>query len=403
MPFVKVTQTMPEKSQLAWQRHLATLDDARAAWLNSPWASTDLERGRALFQVLTMEHAGFHLFLSPRHLFPYFTTDVFHHPTAYTWGLCCPDFFYRHTFVDGARTYQIKAHPGTRRWTEFHVQSEFWGDPSFRTVGSWDLADFQPAADGSIDIMLSPDPHEGNWIQLDPQEHYCMIVLRDALYDWNRDQPTRVQIEALGRTGQEPAHVAEGDLDARLEKLDNFIHAAARHWIGRNSQIVAAAGFNHFWEGAEKSLGGIQHASYLFMVYEIGPEDALIIETQVPNSSRFWAVQLADLCYQTLEYMDHQSSLNAFQTTIDPDGNARFVLSLQDPGVPNWLDPVGNPRGVTAWRWVKTDIAPMPSVKKVALAELQRHLHPQTQRVSPAQRRGVLAKRREGIRRLYDM
>jgi len=402
MDFCKVNDAVTLNSQSAWQRYLRVLDEARAHWLGSAWAKSDLECGRALFQVLTMEHVGFNLFVAPRHLSPYFSKDMFHHPMAATWGLCCPDFFYRHTFVDGAYTYRIKGRLGTHRWTEFHLQSEFWGHPQFRTIGVWDLADLDVRADGSFEIVLSPEPHEGNWIQLNPDEHNCMVVLRDALYDWTNDRPTAVEIDPVDPPADAPAHVAETDLDARLDRVGDFIRTSTKHWSGRNDQVVAEAGFNAFWEGRERALGGIQHARYLFMVYDIGPEEALVIETDVPRTSKYWSIQLADLCYQTLDYMDHQSSLNEHQALVDPDGKVRLVLSLEDPGVPNWLDAVGNPRGAAAWRWVRTDISPTPLVKKVALGDLKAHLHPETPHVTTAERRSVVAARRAAIRKLFD-
>ena len=99
----------------------------------------------------------------------------------------------------------------------------------------------------------------------------------------------------------------------------------------------------------------------------------------------------------------HQSSLNARQTQIDPDGKARFVLSLKDPGVPNWIDPAGVRRGIAAWRWVGADFIPQSKVRKSSLSGVRDLLHVDTPQVTAAERAAVIAKRRAGIRRLYGI
>jgi len=386
-----------------WKRHLAGLDETRDIWLGSPWAEDEQERARAMMQVISTAHVAFNIGTSPRTNFPYFDKHPFHHPIAYTWGLCCPDFHYRHAFVDGARTYRIRGRHGAGHWSEVHLMAGFWGDPDYVQLGQWDLKDFETAADGSFEIILSATRHDGNWIELDPDRHNNMIVFRDVIYDWSVDAATELEIEPISPDGPSIGYIGEQDLYNRIDKATTFALTSAKHWVQRAKDIVEDVGFNRFWEGREASLGGIQHAAYHFMLFSIEPGDALLIEVDAPKSARFWGLQTADLCQQTLDYMNHQSSLNAFQTQVDPDGKARYVLSLEDPGVPNWIDTAGVRRGIAAWRWVGTDPVPQSTVVKVPLAEVRRHVHAETPAVSPEERRAVVAGRRAGIRRLYGL
>jgi len=386
-----------------WKRHLALLDETRDIWLGSPWATDEQERARAMFQVMTTMHAAFNIGIAPRRGFPYFDKHPFHHPIAYSWGLCCPDFHYRHAFVDGARTYRIRGRRDARHWSEFHLMAEFWGDPDYEQLGAWDLADFDTAPDGSFEIIVSATPHDGNWIRLDPAKPNYMIVVRDVIYDWSADEPTQLTIEPVSEDALSIGYVGEADLYRRIEKASTFALTSARHWVARAREIVEEVGFNRFWEGREAGLGGIQHAGYHFMVFAIEEDEALVIEVDAPAKAKFWGIQTADLCQQTLDYLNHQSSLNAFQTVVDPDGKARFVLSLADPGIPNWLDVAGVRRGIAAWRWVGTHPVPSSTVTNVSITEVRQHLHPDTPAISPEQRRSVIAARRAGIRRLYAL
>ena len=114
-----------------WADYLAGLSAARDIWMNSPWVRDRQDRSRALMQVTSSAHVAFNIAISPRHNFPFFDRHPFHHPIAYSWGLCCPDFHYRHAFVDGARSYRITGRRGSSPWNEFYLMSEFWGDPDF--------------------------------------------------------------------------------------------------------------------------------------------------------------------------------------------------------------------------------------------------------------------------------
>lgn len=387
-----------------WNEHTKVLADIRAQWFASGWADTPEEQDRAMFHVMSIEHTGFNVFVAPRQDYPSFSkTHAFHHPMTFTWGLCCPDFHYQFAFADGAGTYRITGKAGTTRWSELHVQSEFWGDPKFRQVAILEFGKMHVEADGSFEIILSPDQHDGNWIKTDPSENQLLLVIRDAMYDWTNDVPAVVQIERLDGLDKPRLQISNRDLATRIRKLTNFARESARHWIGRNDEIVGDVGVNVFWTGKEQNLGGIQHAAYHFMVFDIAEDEGLVFEFDPPKTSTFWAFQLANLQYDTVDYLNNQSSLNAMQTRVDPDGKIRIVVSARDPGIANWMDTVGHLRGVCASRWVWCDPVPEPVVTRVKLADLPNHLHVGSPTVSPEERRAIVTARGAGIRRMYGI
>jgi len=65
------------------------------------------------------------------------------------------------------------------------------------------------------------------------------------------------------------------------------------------------------------------------------------------------------------------------------DGKLRIVVSARDPGVRNWLDTAGYPRGVVQGRWTGCDSQPIPKVTKVALIDLRKSLPADVARVTP--------------------
>ena len=48
--------------------------------------------------------------------------------------------------------------------------------------------------------------------------------------------------------------------------------------------------------------------------------------------------QLGSMWYISLDYINHQTSLNAAQAQVDPDGQDPLVVSERDPGVANWIE-----------------------------------------------------------------
>ncbi len=72
--------------------------------------------------------------------------------------------------------------------------------------------------------------------------------------------------------------------------------------------------------------------------------------------------------------------------TLSSDGKFRAVIALEDPGVPNWLDPAGYTEGGIYGRWYDCDSEPLPTLKRVKLAELRDHLPADTPVVTPEER-----------------
>jgi hypothetical protein len=66
---------------------------------------------------------------------------------------------------------------------------------------------------------------------------------------------------------------------------------------------------------------------------------------------------------------------------------------MNDPGVPNWLDPVGDSKGLICARVLRPLTAPAVRLRKVRTGDLRQHLHPQTAVMTPAERSRSLRSR----------
>lgn len=69
------------------------------------------------------------------------------------------------------------------------------------------------------------------------------------------------------------------------------------------------------------------------------------------SDAPYLGFQLGSLWYISLDYINHQTSLNNTQAQADPDGKVRIVVSDQNPGVTNWVETLGHRRGFLQFRW----------------------------------------------------
>jgi hypothetical protein len=69
------------------------------------------------------------------------------------------------------------------------------------------------------------------------------------------------------------------------------------------------------------------------------------------------------------------------------------VIALEDPGVPNWLDPGEFRQGTVIGRWFECDSHPLPTLTKVPLADLRAHIPGDTPLINPAERERRLRQR----------
>ena len=81
----------------------------------------------------------------------------------------------------------------------------------------------------------------------------------------------------------------------------------------------------------------------------------------VPRSDApYQGFQLGSMWYISLDYINHQTSLNSHQAQVDPDGMIRMVIAHRDPGVANWIETTGRRTGIMQFRWQRVDTAITP-------------------------------------------
>lgn len=391
------------ETQAAWRDYLGDVEAARTMVLSQPYAADPTVRAQGLYLIQMLQTFGFNIYVAPRQAFPNFYIHSIFMPFEMGFGAPCPDFFYRWTFLDGARTYRIWGKVGTTRWVEFQLHKGFWGDKDQAHLSAHDFDDFEIGPDGSFEIIASPTPHKSNWIKLDPALRNITVLTREAWYDWENEKGIELHVEALDLRGDEPMAHSEEEMNRRIRAVGYLTRFDVEFFVNMNNRILESVGTNRFYLVPQRSsdnVGGNPRAGYVQMIYDIKPGEALMIETEIPDV-RYWSIQLADMWWQTVDYTHHHSSLNGHQAALDADGKCRMVISFEDPGVPNWIDPVDAGLGVAQWRWYLADRHPVPAVTKVPVADVRKHLPPETPQVTPQQRRAAIERRKRATLSRY--
>jgi hypothetical protein len=158
---------------------------------------------------------------------------------------------------------------------------------------------------------------------------------------------------------------------------------------------------------ASRETGGGQSTNiYAGGVYEIEPDEALVVESRAPVRPQYMGFHLANLWGESHDYANHQSSLNGFQVEADEDGAVRWVIAHRDPGVPNWLDTTGHTEGFMAPRWSYSETPPhalWPTItaRKVLFDEILDQLPAGVRVVTAAERLERLRVRKEHVQRRF--
>ena len=84
--------------------------------------------------------------------------------------------------------------------------------------------------------------------------------------------------------------------------------------------------------------------------FDLTPDQAMVITVPVSDAP-YMGFQLGSLWYISLDYINHQTSLNGTQVQADPDGKIRIVVSDTNPGVTNWVETLGHHKGYLQFRW----------------------------------------------------
>jgi hypothetical protein len=305
-------------------------------------------------------------------------------------------------------------------------------------TGKLDSSAIQVDEDGCFEILLAPTRppgHEGNYIPTlkvvsrphptdphAPPERYANHVSgRQVFNDWAREEAIHLSITQLGVEGTAASAYGPDQAAAELRRCGELVRGQMHFWNAFWTVLMGAYGhregglpgiefarnqFNQINAASGATGGGMSTNLYAGGVFELAPDEALVIESRVALEPQYMGFQLANLWGESVEYANALGSLNGFQSEVDSDGVMRLVVAHRDPGVPNWLDTTGHPEGFVTARWAYSEMParsewPTVVARTVPFDEIGLHLLEGTRRLSPEERREQIRVRQEHVKRRF--
>ena len=318
-----------------------------------------------------------------------------------------PDGLYQTASVDLSNTYKLAGNVGTACYLGLTLMTFDFGRAPIEQLLTLDGSALPVDGNGDFEIHFGAGPApegaaEDTWFELPPKR--CKLLVRQFFDDWDSEVPADLRIDCLD------AGPPDSRMDARriirhLDTVAEQVVPMTAFWSDFGRRHLESGEVNSFdhldpTRGPNLAMGASPQQGYGQNWWRVEEDEALLYEVDIP-SCVYWAVQLGDVWYQSLDWVNRQSSLNGHQAQVSGDGVFRAVISHRDPGIANWLDTTGATQGCITYRWNQADSNPVPTLKLIPFADLEGHLDDPWIRISPEQRSDILQTRRRGALRRF--
>ncbi len=279
-----------------------------------------------------------------------------------------PDNYYQSAAISGEYDYRIRGKRNTVHYLGFgSYVGNYGSDGRMGQSGYLEGADLQIEPDGSFEILLSRAKKSTNWLPIEPDT--SSLIVRQTFQDREKEQIAELHIERLGAQGP-PEPITPAFVDQGL--------AAASAYVAGTAGLFAdwAEGFARrknelpiFDPAVARAAHGDPNICYFHGYWELGPEEALLIEAKPPRCE-YWNFQLNNHWMESLDYRYHRIAVNHHGARYEDDGSVRIIVADRDPGFGNWMDTAGHRRGTMCLRWIRADDHPHPKTRLVKWADL---------------------------------
>ena len=314
----------------------------------------------------------------------------------YTWAAANPDDTYRFVAIDGRGTYRISGVKGSPKLATLmmRLSGPNTGQGPGPSLGEIDMTAIEADGDGRFSFLLSaerPPDGEEPWHALDPRTTSLFVrqvftseSQRDGVWCIERlDTPAPDSVLSEARVRQNFAHYL-GYVPAIIE------------FILKELKVLSEGPVNSFAPLRYAGSGGMPKQMYFTGFFDVAEDEALVIESPMPDQVEYVGVQLFDRMFNTLDFYAHQSSLNQDQFTRERDGSVRLFLAPRDPGFANWLDTGGATKGGIMWRWHTATSFPEPRMNRVKAADLVT-LYPESAVINRMRRQAIVSERSRAL------
>jgi len=443
----------------AWSTFQRELDEARDSLVNpAHFAPLGTERNLAEGHRYMLGHLGRlieqEMRLDPR--FPEFhrSVDMLRKHTGEN-----PDAIYLKAPIDGKGVYRVRGraadisewrdsarragHEKAPRLVTFQTTTGVPGDTGrleemgeciTQTLDFVNSFDLEVDRHGNFEIWIAPERPKGvtgNFLssrrelpcrskQTSEVREASSLAVREIFSDWENELPLDLEIVRIDSMGAPRPPIDAEWMSTRLENISSRVRNHIRFWSllmefplevrrdanGDGRRNLPVNGMND--AAPPFTAGGAAGAQQLYAsgVFELEPEQALIIRVETPVEPHYMGFQLNNLWMEGPDQQNYVSSLTAHQNPKSPDGARYYVIAHRDPGVVGWVDTTGLEHGFQAMRFVyrddpaKEDL-PRITTELVDVKDVATRLPKGSRKVDSKTRREEVAARQAHIKLRY--
>ena len=247
-----------------------------------------------------------------------------------------PDTLYFGTRVVPEHEYVVTGQRGTTTDVSFQLLGGEYTDenvPDSETA--FDDRKLDIADDGSFEWRFTPKV---------PSQ----LLIREVYNDWS----ARRGAFAIARTdtaGTAPPPLTKELIEKRYAVAGKQLVQRVKTWLQFPQWFYDNLPVNTL-VAPRLTPGGLATQYSSVGHYDLDPDQAMVITLPVTDAP-YLGFQLGSRWYISLDYINHQTSLNGTQAQADPDGKIRIVVADANPGVTNWCETLGHGKGYLQFRW----------------------------------------------------
>ena len=251
-------------------------------------------------------------------------------------GLDNPDTMYFGTRVQANHEYLVSGRRGTTTDVSFQLLGgEYTDDNVPDSETAFDDRKLDIASDGTFEWRFTPTGP-------------AQLVIREVYNDWSAQRGS-FAIARTDTVGTAPPPLNRELIEKRYAVAGKQLVQRVKTWLQFPQWFYTNIPVNTM-VAPRLTPGGLATQYSSAGHFDLAPEQALIITLPVTDAP-YLGFQLGSLWYISLDYINHQTSLNATQAQADPDGKIRIVVSDQNPGVTNWVETLDHRKGFLQFRW----------------------------------------------------
>ncbi|MEM7140610.1 MAG: hypothetical protein AAF548_06195 [Actinomycetota bacterium] len=252
---------------------------------------------------------------------------------------------------------------------ESESQLEYFNPNNAKTPHTCVLSDMAEQ-DGTVDFILSVEPPDdgSKWMSMAPTTRELM---GRAVWDDRQNQtPPRISIECLDefRPADPPSPAEMSERLAVGAQLVMGLVADYEGWTNDLRTRVNDTEFTREWY--ERIGGSPDDRHFEFGYWDVPAGKALVVDFVEPETQH-WNFQLCNHWMENLaNYATGEGYVDKENATRDGE-RVRIVVAHEDPGVPNWLEPVTHDHGVMGLRFVRPASEPQVTSRLVDVGDVK--------------------------------